>query len=206
MKVGRIYKINVGVALLYFVIVLATTILTMIMGVANQNNMALRIILCTCFSILMIFISFENYKDGKSIFDKRIESKIIKTCIIFYYIFLALSTMFYIYESIAQYKANGAYIMVAATTIMLDVVNRSIHKENFDNSKMVWGTEGVYLMKKNKTYGNILIIGIIGLMLYNIGYGVGTAIYRIFGWLVIVWWCTKVMASNFMFDVITIKG
>ena len=44
MKVGRIYKINVGVALLYFVIVLATTILTMIMGVANQNNMALRII------------------------------------------------------------------------------------------------------------------------------------------------------------------
>lgn len=133
MKVSRIYKINVGVALLYFVIVLATTILTMIMGVANQNNMALRIILCTCFSILMIFISFENYKDGKSIFDKTIESKIIKMCIIF----LALSTMFYIYESIAQYKANGAYIMVAATTIMLDVVNRSIHKENFDNSKMV---------------------------------------------------------------------
>ncbi|WP_418373487.1 hypothetical protein [Agathobacter sp.] len=137
MKVSRIYKINVGVALLYFVNVLATTILTMIMGVANQNNMAWRIILCTCFSILMIFISFENYKDGKSIFDKTIESKIIKICIIFYYIFLALSTMFYIYESIAQYKANGAYIMVAATTIMLDVVNRSIHKENFDNSKMV---------------------------------------------------------------------
>ena len=70
MKVSRIYKINVGVALLYFVNVLATTILTMIMGVANQNNMAWRIILCTCFSILMIFISFENYKDGKSIFDK----------------------------------------------------------------------------------------------------------------------------------------
>lgn len=135
MKVSRIYKINVGVALLYFVIVLATTILTMIMGVANQNNMALRIILCTCFSILMIFISFENYKDGKSIFDKTIESKIIKMCIIFI-IFLYIYDV-YIYESIAQYKANGAYIMVAATTIMLDVVNRSIHKENFDNSKMV---------------------------------------------------------------------
>ena len=28
---------------------------------------------------------------------------------------------------------------------------------------------------EHKTYGNILIIGIIGLMLYNIGYGVGTA-------------------------------
>ena len=152
MKVSRIYKINVGVALLYFVIVLATTILTMIMGVANQNNMALRIILCTCFSILMIFISFENYKDGKSIFDKTIESKIIKMCIIFYskikskivkvaivfyYLYIFASCILYIYESIAQYKANGAYIMVAATTIMLDVVNRSIHKENFDNSKMV---------------------------------------------------------------------
>lgn len=34
---------------------------------------------------------------------------------------------------------------------------------------------------EHKTYGNILIIGIIGLMLYNIGYGAGTAIYRIFG-------------------------
>ena len=42
------------------------------------------------FSILMIFISFENYKDGKSIFDKTIESKIIKICIIFYYIFFSL--------------------------------------------------------------------------------------------------------------------
>ena len=95
MKVSRIYKINVGVALLYFVIVLATTILTMILGVANQNNMALRIILGTCFSILMIFISFENYKDVKSIFDKTIESKIIKMCIIFYYIFLIFHLYMY---------------------------------------------------------------------------------------------------------------
>lgn len=120
------------------------------MGVANQNNMALRIILCTCFSILMIFISFENYKDGKNIFDKTIESKIIKMCIIFYYIFLALSTMFYIYESIAQYKANGAYIMVAATTIMLKVVNKSIHKEKFDNSKMVWGKPILNMERKQE--------------------------------------------------------
>ena len=59
---------------------------------------------------------------------------------------------------------------------------------------------------EHKTYGNILSIGIIGVIIYNIGYAVGTAIYRIFGWLVIVWWYTKVMASNFMFDVITIKG
>ena len=138
MKVGRIYKINVGVALLYFVIVLATTILTMIMGVANQNNMALRIILCTCFSILMIFISFENYKDGKSIFDKTIESKIIKMCIIFYYIFLALSTMFYIYESIAQYKANGAIYYGGSDNnyVRCRLIGLFI-KKIFDNSKMV---------------------------------------------------------------------
>lgn len=34
---------------------------------------------------------------------------------------------------------------------------------------------------EHKTFGNILIIGIIGLMLYHIGYGAGTDIYRIFG-------------------------
>ena len=34
---------------------------------------------------------------------------------------------------------------------------------------------------EHKTYGNILIIGIIGLMLDTIGYGAGTDIYRIFG-------------------------
>ena len=33
----------------------------------------------------------------------------------------------------------------------------------------------------HKTYGNILSIGIIGVIIYNIGYAVGTAIYRIFG-------------------------
>lgn len=111
MKVSRIYKINVGVALLYFVIVLATTILTMIMGVANQNNMALRIILCTCFSILMIFISFENYKDGKSIFDKTIESKIIKMCIIFiiYYIFSLIYDVLYLWVNSTVQGKWGIY-------------------------------------------------------------------------------------------------
>ena len=63
--------------------------------------------------------------------------KRVKVAIVFYYLYIFASCILYIYESIAQYKANGAYIMVAATTIMLDVVNRSIHKENFDNSKMV---------------------------------------------------------------------
>ena len=116
MKVSRIYKINVGVALLYFVIVLATTILTMILGVANQNNMALRIILGTCFSILMIFISFENYKDVKSIFDKTIESKIIKMCIIFYYIFFAIFSLLYHFNHIRAtlYSSKTSLIFSSA--------------------------------------------------------------------------------------------
>lgn len=62
------------------------------MGVANQNNMALRIILCTCFSIVMIFISFENYKDGKSVFDKTIESKNNKNV---YYFLLYIFSFIY---------------------------------------------------------------------------------------------------------------
>ena len=39
----------------------------------------------------------------------------------------------------------------------------------------------MFFVKKHKTYGNILSIGIIGVIIYNIGYAVGTAIYRIFG-------------------------
>lgn len=137
MQVRRIYKINMGFTLLYFIIVLATTILTRIVGVTNPNNMALRIILCLFFSLLMMFISFENYKNGKRLFDKIIESKIIKTSIIFYYIFVFASIIFYIYESVAQYKANGAYIMAAAAAIMLNVANRSIQKVYDDSNENV---------------------------------------------------------------------
>ena len=55
------------------------------------------------------------------------------------------------------------------------VNNKIVTKEAKHMKKIIsWYME-------HKTYGNILIIGIIGLMLYNIGYGVGTAIYRIFG-------------------------
>lgn len=55
------------------------------------------------------------------------------------------------------------------------VNNKIVTKEAKHMQKIIsWYME-------HKTYGNILIIGIIGLMLYNIGYGVGTAIYRIFG-------------------------
>ncbi len=137
MQVRKIYKINMVFALLYFIIVLVATTLTRIAGITNPNNMALRIILCLFFSLLIMFISFENYNNGKKFFDKIIESKIIKTSIIFYYIFVCASIIFYIYESVAQCKANGAYIMSAATAIMLNVVNRSIQTVYDDSSEDV---------------------------------------------------------------------
>lgn len=57
-----------------------------------------------------------------------------------------------------------------------------MHKKINENLKGVnYMQEIISWYMEHKTYGNILIIGIIGLMLYNIGYGVGTDIYRIFG-------------------------
>ncbi len=137
MQIGKIYKTNILFAVIYFITVLLSTLLVSLLGEINLNNLMLRTVLCFFFSILMLFISIENYKNGKQFVNKKIKSKIVKVAIVFYYLYIFASCILYIYESIAQYKANGAYIMVAATTIMLDVVNRSIHKENFDNSKMV---------------------------------------------------------------------
>ena len=137
MQIGKIYKTNILFAVICFITVLLSTLLVSLLGEINLNNLMLRTVLCFFFSILMLFISIENYKNGKQFVNKKIKSKIVKVAIVFYYLYIFASCILYIYESIAQYKANGAYIMVAATTIMLDVVNRSIHKENFDNSKMV---------------------------------------------------------------------
>lgn len=137
MQIGKIYKTNILFAVIYFITVLLSTLLVSLLGEINLNNLMLRTVLCFFFSILMLFISIENYKNGKQFVNKKIKSKIVKVAIVFYYLYIFASCILYIYESIAQYKANGAYIMVAATTIMLNVVNRSIHKEKFDNSKMV---------------------------------------------------------------------
>lgn len=129
MQIRKIFRINIAFSLFYFVIVLVTTILTRILGVMNPNNMKLRVILCLIFAVLMMFISFENYITGKEIFDMRIESKITRTCVIFYYLFVCASVFFFVYESVTQYKANGAYIMSIATVLMLNVVNNSLKKQ-----------------------------------------------------------------------------
>ena len=137
MQIGKIYKTNILFAVIYFITVLLSTLLVSLLGEINLNNLMLRTVLCFFFSILMLFISIENYKNGKQFVNKKIKSEIVKVVIVFYYLCIFVSCILYIYESIAQYKANGAYTMATATTIMLDVVNRSIHKENFDDSKMV---------------------------------------------------------------------
>ena len=62
----------------------------------------------------------------KQFVNKKIKSKIVKVAIVFYYLYIFASCILYIYESIAQYKANGAYTMVTGATIMLNVINQSI--------------------------------------------------------------------------------
>ncbi len=129
MKIRKIYKINILCAALYLIIVLATPILAYFLDAINSYNILLRTILCFVFSVLMLFISVGNYKNGKSFFNKNIKSEIIKVLITFYYICIFISGILYIYESVTPYKANGAYIMVAASTMILNVVYRSI-KQN----------------------------------------------------------------------------
>ena len=126
MQIGKIYKTNILFAVIYFITVLLSTLLVSLLGEINLNNLMLRTVLCFFFSILMLFISIENYKNGKQFVNKKIKSKIVKVAIVFYYLYIFASCILYIYESIAQYKANGAYIMVTGATIMLNVINQSI--------------------------------------------------------------------------------
>lgn len=126
MQIGKIYKTNILFAVIYFITVLLSTLLVSLFGEINLNNLMLRTVLCFFFSILMLFISIENYKNGKQFVNKKIKSKIVKVAIVFYYLYIFASCILYIYESIAQYKANGAYTMVTGATIMLNVINQSI--------------------------------------------------------------------------------
>lgn len=126
MQIGKIYKTNILFAVIYFITVLLSTLLVSLLGEINLNNLMLRTVLCFFFSILMLFISIENYKNGKQFVNKKIKSKIVIVAIVFYYLYIFASCILYIYESIAQYKANGAYTMVTGATIMLNVINQSI--------------------------------------------------------------------------------
>lgn len=128
MLIEKIYKTNIVIAIIYFVTVLLSTLLISVLSENSLNNLMLSTVLCFFFSILMLFISIENYRNGKQIFNKRIESKIVKAEIIFYYLYILASCILYIYESVSINKNNGSYIMVVGATIMLNVVNQSIKK------------------------------------------------------------------------------
>ena len=76
MQIGKIYKTNILFAVIYFITVLLSTLLVSLLGEINLNNLMLRTVLCFFFSILMLFISIENYKNGKQFVNKKIKSKI----------------------------------------------------------------------------------------------------------------------------------
>lgn len=126
MNVAKIYKSNIVFAIIYFITVLLSTLLVSLYGEMNLNNMVLRIILCLFYSVVLLVLSIESYKNGKRFFDKRIESKIVKATIVFYYVYVLASCILYIYESISIHKSNGSYIMVGGAAIMLIVINQSI--------------------------------------------------------------------------------
>ena len=75
MQIGKIYKTNILFAVIYFITVLLSTLLVSLLGEINLNNLMLRTVLCFFFSILMLFISIENYKNGKQFVNKKIKSK-----------------------------------------------------------------------------------------------------------------------------------
>lgn len=126
MQIEKIYKTNILFAVIYFITVLLSTLLVILLGEINLNNLMLRTVLCFFFSILMLFISIENYKNGKQFVNKRIKSKIVKAAIVFYYLYILVSCILYIYESVSINKKNGSYIMVSGAAIMLNVINQSI--------------------------------------------------------------------------------
>ena len=74
MQIGKIYKTNILFAVIYFITVLLSTLLVSLLGEINLNNLMLRTVLCFFFSILMLFISIENYKNGKQFVNKKIKS------------------------------------------------------------------------------------------------------------------------------------
>lgn len=88
MQIGKIYKTNILFAVIYFITVLLSTLLVSLLGEINLNNLMLRTVLCFFFSILMLFISIENYKNGKQFVNKKIKSKIVKVAIVFYYLYI----------------------------------------------------------------------------------------------------------------------
>ena len=129
MSIKRISRINVYLALVYFVIILLTTLIARFLGVLNTNNILLRITFSFLFSVIMIFVNIDNYSKMKNVSDITIKNKATRITIIIYYAVIFGAALFYVYESLSPERANGAYTMAGAAMMLATVVNRSIQKE-----------------------------------------------------------------------------
>src|SRR5574344_753349 len=117
---------------IYLITILLTTLVAFIYKNMNPNNMVIRTTLCFLFSIIMFIISFEKIKNVENINGKYVNSYMIKIGIIFYYIYIVFSCVLYVYETISVTETNGAYIMPLGAMVMLNAINNSILRVNFN--------------------------------------------------------------------------
>lgn len=132
MNIKKIYITNMLFSSIYLITILLTTLVAFIYKNMNPNNMVIRTTLCFLFSIIMFIISFEKIKNVEDIDGKYVKSSMIKIGIIFYYIYIVFSCVLYVYETISVTETNGAYIMPLGAMVMLNAINNSILRVNFD--------------------------------------------------------------------------
>lgn len=132
MNIKKIYITNMLFSSIYLITILLTTLVSFIYKNMNPNNMVIRTTLCFLFSIIMFIISFEKIKNVEDIDGKYVKSSMIKIGIIFYYIYIVFSCVLYVYETISVTETNGAYIMPLGAMVMLNAINNSILRVNFD--------------------------------------------------------------------------
>lgn len=128
----KIYKTNMLFSSIYLITILFTTLLAFIFKTMNPYNTVIRTVLCFLFSVILLIISFDKIKNEKKFNDKNIKSPIIKIGIIFYYIYILFSCVFYVYETISITKKIGAYVMALGAMVMLNAINNSILKIKYD--------------------------------------------------------------------------
>lgn len=132
MNIKKIYITNMLFSSIYLITILLTTLVSFIYKNMNPNNMVIRTTLCFLFSIIMFIISFEKIKNVENIHGKYVNSSMIKIGIIFYYIYIVFSCVLYVYETISVTETNGAYIMPLGAMVMLNAINNSILRVNFN--------------------------------------------------------------------------
>lgn len=132
MRVEKIYKTNIIVSFVYFFTILITTLLTSLFGYINPNNLILRISLCFLFSFIMIFDSYTSFQKGKEYYGKTLKLSQLRVAIVLYYFYIILACTIYINETISIVNKNGSYFIALGAVLMLNVINNSIPKIEFD--------------------------------------------------------------------------